>query len=254
MKHKRKPEGSAWDEFVDAWYAQDHSGKVALAESFGVTYDTARHWVSDAGVTRKHVKSPPKMVVTVPELLEMRPSVHLDFVCFDLETSNFEADFSVILCATIKPYGLPPIVFRADHYPEWETNRADDYRITRAIAEELRKHAIVVSHYGQGFDIPFLRAKMVKHGLDPLPQMFGVDSWRIAQKNFKVSSRRLKNLAQYFDIGEKDTVEGRLWMEAAYNGSREAMDRVVEHNIKDVEILEKLACISFPYLKSIPKL
>ena len=95
---------------------------------------------------------------------------------------------------------------------------------------------------------------MTKHGVEPLPPMFGIDSWRIAKNNFKVSSRRLKNLAEYFDVGTKGGVEGGLWMDAAYNGSREAMDKIVEHNIIDVEVLEKLACISFHYLKSIPKL
>jgi hypothetical protein len=84
--------------------------------------------------------------------------------------------------------------------------------------------------------------------------MFGIDTWQIAKKNFKVSTRRLKGLGEFFDIGEKDPVEGNLWMEAAYNGSREAMDRIVAHNIRDVELLERLACISFPYLKSIPRL
>ena len=95
---------------------------------------------------------------------------------------------------------------------------------------------------------------MVKHNLEPLPPMFGIDTWRIAKNNFQVSSRRLQNLVRFFDVGAKGQVEGGLWMSAAYDGSREAMDEIVKHNIVDVEVLEKLACISFPYLKSIPKL
>ena len=254
MTFKKKPEGKDWDDLVESWYMVDHNGKVAMAISYGVTYETARHWISDSGATQKQVSTEPRMTMTVPELLALRPSVNLDFVCFDIETSNLNADFSILMTACIKPYGRETIVFRADDYPEWKKERANDYRIVKAVAEELRKHAIVVAHFGSGFDIPYLRAKMTKHGLEPLPQMFGIDSWRIAKQNFKVSSRRLKNLADYFDIGEKELVEGGLWMKAAYNGSREAMDKIVEHNIKDVEILEKLACISFLYLRSIPKL
>lgn len=255
MVIKKKPQGKELEDWCRNWDEIDHEGKLTLARLFGVTYDTAKHWRSEGGVpVQKRVKVNRRMTVTVPELLSMRPSVNLDFVCFDIETSNFDADFSLLLSACIKPYGQEPIVFRADDYPEWEKDRANDYRITKAIAEELRKHAIVIGHYSQKFDIPFLRAKMTKHGLEPLPQMFGIDSWRIAKNNFKVSSRRLENLANYFDLGEKEAVEGGLWMAAAYNGSREAMDAVVAHNIRDVEILEKLACISYPYLKSIPKL
>lgn len=252
---KKKPEGQEWEDFVESWYMNNHEGKVAMAISYGATYDTAKHWISETpGATRKQVRAEQRMTVTVPELLAMRPSVHLDFVCLDIETSNLNADFSILMTACIKPFGQESIVFRADNYPEWKTERANDYKITKAISDELRRHAIVIAHFGSGFDIPFLRAKMVKHGIEPLPQMFGIDSWRIAKNNFKVSSRRLKNLADYFDIGEKEPVEGGLWMAAAYNGDKEALDRIVAHNVRDVEVLERLACISFPYLRSIPRL
>lgn len=214
-----------------------------------------KHWISDSGSTRK-VEKPPEQrgTITESELLAMRPSTAMDFVCLDLETSNLDADFSILLTACIKPFGKPALVFRADAYPSWATNRADDKAITKAIADELRKHAVVITHYGTKFDVPFLRAKLVKHGLEPLPPMFAIDSWRIAKDNFKVSSRRLKTLAEYFQIGTKDGVEGGLWMKAAYEGNTEAMNQIVEHNVVDVDVLEKLACISFPYLKFIRRL
>jgi uncharacterized protein YprB with RNaseH-like and TPR domain len=250
---KKRPTGLEWEKFVESWYKNDHDGKVILAQAFGVTYETLKHWVSNNGATRKKVEEP-TMHISIPELLGSQPCVNLDFVCFDIETSNLQADFSITMTACIKPYGLPPIVFRADNYPEWTENRSNDKGIITDISAELRKHAIVIAHYGSKFDVPFLRAKMVKHHLDPLPPMFGIDTWRIAWNNFKVSSRRLANLSTFFDIGEKEPVEGALWMTAAYDGSKEAMDKIVSHNIRDVEILEKLACISFPYIKSIPRL
>ena len=254
MTQKKKPEGKEWEKLVEEWYQRGHAGKLFLAERYRVSYDTLKHWLSNSGATRKRVKSEPRMTITVPELLAMKSSVNLDFACFDIESSNLNADFSILLTAAIKPYGKEAIIFRADEYPEWNIDRANDYSITKAIAEELRRHAIVVTHYGLYFDIPYLRAKMVKHNIEPLPLMYLVDTWSIAKKNFKVSSRRLKGLVDFFGLGEKEPVEGNLWMEASYNGSKEAMDRIVQHNIRDVEVLEKLACISFPYLRSIGKL
>ncbi len=244
-------------QFCKDWDTSNHVDKVEMTTSYNVTFDTLKHWRSAFTstvpiLTRKQVTS--SMTVTIPELLTMRPSVNLDFVCFDIETSNLKADFSIILTACIKPYGREPIVFRADNYPTWEKERSNDYQITKDIAEELRRHAIVITHYGMYFDVPYLRAKMTKHGLEPLPLMFAVDTWLIAKKNFQVSSRRLQTLTQFFDVGEKKAVEGELWMQAAYDGSKEAMDLVAVHNITDVKILEKLACISFPYIRSIPKL
>jgi uncharacterized protein YprB with RNaseH-like and TPR domain len=250
-----KPIGKDLETFVDRWYNLGHDGKLALAKEAGVTIDTAKHWVSDSGMTRKPEKrAEDRMTVTLPELLAMKPCVHLDFACFDIETSNLDADFSVLLTAAIKPYGQKAIVFRADDYPSWEKNRSNDRDITIAIANELKKHAILIAHYGQKFDIPFFRAKMVKHNLEPLPPMFGIDTWRIAKNNFKVTRRSLVNLANFFDIGDKSGVEGGLWMAAAYDGDKKAMDEIVKHNVIDVEVLERLACISFPYLKSVPRL
>ncbi len=251
---RRKPSGEEFHGLVSSYKSATHAEKLKLAESYGVTLDSLKHWVSDGNTDVAEVEVLPRMTVTVDELLAMPHAVNLDFVCFDLETSNLKADFSILLTACIKPFGQPPIVFRADNYPAWKTDRANDRDITVAISTELRKHAIVIGHYSSGFDIPFLRAKMAKHGLELLPPMFGIDTWRIAKNNFAVSSRRLQNLVYFFDLGEKTGVEGALWMDAAYNGDKKAMDAIVTHNVKDVEVLEKLACISFPYTRSIPRL
>ena len=252
---RKKPEGTELAEWCAQWDKARHAEKIDLAASCGVTYDTAKHWRSECGISiPPRTDALPKMQIPIEELLGMKPAVNLDFVSFDIETSNLRADFSIILSAVIKPFGCAPMVFRADGYPEWKTDRANDSGITKDIAEELAKHAIIITHYGQRFDIPFLRAKMVKHNLPVLPLMFGIDTWRIAKNNFAVSSRRLQTLVSFFDIGEKGGVDGGLWMDAAYNGSKEALDEIVKHNLIDCEVLEKLGCISFPFTKSIPRL
>ncbi len=248
-----KLKGEALRAWCKQWEETDHGGKLRLCERSGITYESGRHWYSDAPNEYKTAVERP-MQMTVEQIVGSRPAINLDFVSFDLETSNLTADFSIVLSAVIKPFGQDPIVFRADSYDGWLTNRANDKDIVVDISSELRKHAIVITHYGMYFDVPYIRAKMSHHSLEPLPPMFAIDSWAIAHKNFKVSSRRLKNLARYFDIGEKSEVEGGLWLEAAYSGSREAMDKIVKHNVVDCEVLEKLACISFPYLKSIPRM
>jgi len=256
MVAKKQPNGAELEKLVEQWYSTDHEGKVQLAKEFKVSYGTMKHWLSDLGLTRKQVRTDiPTMTVTAPELLAVSPSVELDFVMFDLETSGFDADWDILLTAAIKPYGKEPITFRADNYPEWTTNRADDRGITIDIASELRKHAIVIGHYSERFDVRFIRAKMFRHGLEPLPPMFGLDTWRIAKNNFKVSNRRMKSLSIFARIPlPKEEPDGDRWMRAAFGGEKEALDKILAHNIDDVLILERLACISFPYVKSIPRL
>lgn len=266
MVERKKPTGEEYQQFRRIWECSDHGGKLLVAASWDVTYDTAKHWYSEGDTT------PTEPIVTttltqamnvdklptlggLEDLITTEPVINLDFVTFDLETTNLTADFSVILCACIKPFGGEPMVFRADEYnPNWASERSNDEAITRAIAEELAKHAIVVTHYGSKFDIPYLRAKMVKHRIMPLPPMFGIDTYAIAKPSFKVSSRRLENLARYFDLGKKHKVEGGLWVRAGMDGDIDALDEIVAHNILDCELLEKLAALSFPFARSIRKL
>jgi len=261
MVARRKPRGEELEEWSRRWDAADHEGKRALCEEFGITYDTGRHWRSDSNVpklcTIEHKEYTSELEVgsdTALEILRIPPKVHLDFVSFDIETSNLKADFSIMLTACIKPYGQPAKIFRADDYQEFHDDRTNDRAICKDVAEELAKHAIVITHYGKRFDMCYLRAKMVKHGLSLLPPMFGIDTYQIAKSSFMVSSRRLKALSRYFELGAKTEVEGGLWMDAALNGSTVAIDKIVEHNVQDVIVLERLAAISFPYLRSIPRL
>lgn len=254
MVQRKKPSGDEWEALVVNYYSTDHGGKLELAKRHGITYDSLKHWLSEGRTDQPLVVTElPQEPDIVQEILSLKASTELDFVMFDLETTNFKADFSVVLCGCIKPYGEPTQVFRFDDYKEWETERANDYHIVKDIAEELSKHAVVVTHYGTGFDIRYLRAKLTAYGLPDVPTMFHVDTYSIAKQNFLVSSRRLEALARYFKLGEKSRVDGQLWMDAAMNGSKEAMDAIVQHNIVDCEVLEKLACVSFRYLKSMRK-
>lgn len=260
MVAKIKPAGLALGDFCFRWDTASAQEKRQMCQEYGVTYDTLRHWRSDSsGIYPIPKPEPPEEIPdtapdVVREVLSMPRSTELKFVSFDIETSNLKADFSIMLSACIKPYGEEPIVFRADDYDSWDTNREDDSQIVVDIAEELKKYAVVITHYGTRFDLPYMRAKMVKHGIPNLPPMFGVDTLQIARQSFAVSSRRLKSLAAYLDLGSKTEVEGSLWLKAAYSGDRQAMDAIVEHNIVDCEVLERLASLCFPFLRSMKRL
>ncbi len=251
----------AWQSWCATWDKADHAEKQTIAQNYGVNYGTARHWRSDCGIpvpTRKkevvaQPNCPPEyQLEAVREVLALQPKVELDFVSFDIETTGLRADFSVVLSAVIKPFGKPPQVFRADKYPAWaEGSKANDRDICCDITNELSHHAIVVTHYGTGYDIPYTRAKLIRYGLPPLPPMFALDTYSIAKVNMLVTRRRLEALAEYLSLGKKSAVEGNLWMQAAMNGDKKAMDAIVAHNIQDCELLERLAALLFPYLKSI---
>lgn len=260
MTARKKPIGVEWDEFVENWRKGNHEHKLQQCALYGITYDTAKHWINEGDTTPlDHPRMPNTKIeetaLAVGEVLALRSKIDLDFVTYDIETTGLKADFSIMLSAVIKPFKQEPIVFRADDYEPWkEGHRLNDQEICRDITNELSRHAIIITHYGVGFDIPYTRAKMIRYGLPPLPPMFGVDTYSLAKANMLVSRRRLEALAEYLSLGKKTAVEGNLWMEAAMNGDKAAMDKIVEHNIQDCVLLEKLAAITFPYLKSLRRL
>lgn len=182
-------------------------------------------------------------------------SKQLDIVMFDIETTGLKADFSVILCATIKAFGQEPVVFRNDQLnKKWRTRRNDDKAITKAIRDELSKHGIVVTHNGSRFDIPYMKAKLARHDLEPLLPMLHIDTLRIARQNLQVSSRRLDNLGKWLLGKEKSRVEGPTWMEAGMNGDIPAMEEIVKHNIVDCELLEEVLQRLWPLLRQIQRI
>lgn len=251
MKRK-KPASDEYREFVSNWAESDHEGKLDLAKTYGVSYDTAKHWVLEGDTSPAEL--PPMDAVgrsVMDEVAAVKHKIALDFVSFDIETSGLDADWSIILSAVVKPYGQKPVVFRADSYPEWLSNRANDEPIVADVALELGRHAVIVTHYGTKFDIRYLRAKMMRYGLSPLPLMRGMDTYKIAKDNMAVSRRRLDVLSAYLFNGKKTQVSGNIWMDVAYNGSKERLDEIVAHNIQDCELLEQLAQIYYPYVKTL---
>jgi uncharacterized protein YprB with RNaseH-like and TPR domain len=161
--------------------------------------------------------------------------------CFDLETSNLSADFGVILCGVVKPAHGRPKVFRGDEYNRrWKAMRSDDSDLVKAIVAELAKYDIWVAHNGARFDVPFLRTRLAKWGLEPLPSKKLVDPVQLARNKLRMSFNSLEAIARFLGFTSKTQVKGDLWLQAALDGSSEALDYIVDHCVRDVLVLEKV--------------
>ena len=159
---------------------------------------------------------------------------------FDLETSNLNANFGIILCAVVKPFDGTCRVFRGDAYPKWKKHRSDDSALCHDIMEELQRYDIWIAHNGTNFDIPFLRTRLMRTGIR-MPQPKIVDPVRLARRYLRLGYNSLEQVAAHFGIYGKTKVEGHYWMEATLDGSVVAMNYIVEHCIADVRLLEKVA-------------
>lgn len=159
---------------------------------------------------------------------------------FDLETTNLNADFGVILCAVVKPANGEPIVFRGDSYANWKRRRSDDSKIVRDIVKTLLNYDIWCAHNGARFDVPFLRSRMLRAGMEPLPAKKLVDPVLLARSKLKLSYNSLEKVAEHLGCNSKTEVRPEMWLRASLDGSREAMNYIVEHCVQDVLVLEKV--------------
>lgn len=160
---------------------------------------------------------------------------------FDLETTHLNADFGVLLCAVIKPAYGEPIIFRADKLNKrWRTNRSNDHAIVKATVDELANWDIWIAHNGAKFDVPWLRTRLAKHSLPPLPNKKLLDPLQLARNKLRMSYNSLDKLATFLGVNSKTEVDPDQWLRASLDGDSEAMDYVTEHCVEDVLTLEKI--------------
>jgi uncharacterized protein YprB with RNaseH-like and TPR domain len=167
----------------------------------------------------------------------------LSIAAFDLETTNLNADYGILMAAVVRTnYSKKPIIFRGDETnPKWKTKRSDDSEIVRAVSEELQKHDILVAHNGAtggwGFDIPFLQTRLAKWNLPPFPRKKLIDPVQIARKQFRLSSNSLASVAGHLGLENKMYLAPDVWTQAALDGDKKAMDQIVARCSSDVRIL-----------------
>lgn len=157
----------------------------------------------------------------------------------DIEATNLAASMGYILCIGYKwAHEKKAHVIRIDQTKEGKLHKTDDTGVLREFEKIFNEADIVVHHFGQFYDIPFIQTRRMMKGLAPLPVVTQVDTWRIAKKRLKFHSNRLDAIISALKCPYKKTqLRGDLWIEAMA-GDRKALDYVVEHCYYDVLSLE----------------
>lgn len=128
------------------------------------------------------------------------------------------------------------------HY--YENRTEDDYEITRDILGWLDKADYVITHNGKKFDIPFIKARAVVHGLRPPSPHKDIDTLVIAKKEFKFTRNSLANLCEELRVTHKKLDHAKfsgfkLWAECM-KGNEEAWKEMRLYNEMDVIALEEV--------------
>lgn len=178
--------------------------------------------------------------LSLEELLDSKTAV------WDIESGGLDGNFDVMLCATIKPFGKrkKATTYRINdgNSHSW-FDATNDLDLCVDVRYELEEYDILIHHYGDRFDLPFLNTRLVGNFCRPLEtaEMKMVDTWWTLRHRFKLNSNRLATAIDFFDCKHKKTpLDGPTWI-AAKAGQKEALEKVVKHNVADVLALEELA-------------
>lgn len=125
------------------------------------------------------------------------------------------------------------------YYLTWDKNQCDKSML-EAFGKELNDCDAAIGHNGDHFDIKWVKTRNLIHGLPPLTNIQTVDTLKLARNNFNFNSNRLDYIGDILKVGRKSETGGyKLWTDTM-NGSKKALDGMVNYCINDVYLLEKV--------------
>lgn len=182
-------------------------------------------------------------------------------IFFDIETSPVEArtwslwpksishdsiiqDWTII-CGAWKELGKEKI------HAVWIDKPYKDKEVVKKLRDVLASADLVVGHNSDKFDIKKLNARIIFHGLQPLPNVAQVDTLKMVKKVAAFSSNRLDYLSKVLTGQGKIHVDYSLWLKVMA-GDKKALKEMVKYNKVDVLRLEEIYLKLLPYAKTHP--
>jgi uncharacterized protein YprB with RNaseH-like and TPR domain len=154
------------------------------------------------------------------------------FAFFDLETFDLAADFGLVMVGCVKDRegGTKGFVAHGD---------PDEREALVGIRDTLEEKDYVVTYYGTKFDLPYFNTRLILNGERPLHQIRHIDLYYTARFKLKLNRNRLQSLElALFGTSDKTSIRPGVWRRAL-QGSQEDLDYILDHCVKDVEILER---------------
>lgn len=166
---------------------------------------------------------------------------------------NILKDWSLICVCWKDLGGKVKSVSVADDPKRFKKDPLDDYHVVKTIRDEFEDVDILVGHNQKRFDTKKFNARLIFHGLKPLPKIHQVDTLSEAKAIAAFTSNRLDYLGKHLlNEGKSSTSKG-LWLECL-RGSVSAVKEMVKYCKQDVNLLEKVYLKLRPYMKSHPNL
>jgi uncharacterized protein YprB with RNaseH-like and TPR domain len=159
---------------------------------------------------------------------------------YDIETSNLNADFGIILSYCI--LSNKGKLYHRIITPEEIKSGVFDKNLLKQLCKDVRNFDRIIGYYSSRFDAPFLRTRSIYHRLQfPIyKEISHTDAYMVAKHKLLLHSRRLGVVAPFFGIKAKGhPLNGNIWLQCL-SGDKKALDFVLTHNKEDVYSLRDL--------------
>ena len=165
-------------------------------------------------------------------------------VSFDLETSNLNADFGIVLCGCFMEYGEGKSrkvkTLRIDDTKSYKKEPWNDRELVCAIRDELEGADIICGWNSKRFDVPFLQGRLMYNNERTMSRIKHIDLMYQARYKVKLHSSRLAAVQSFLDLPDAKTeIKPQVWVKAL-TGDRKAMDYIATHCVQDVKVLDEV--------------
>ncbi len=161
-------------------------------------------------------------------------------ICFlDIEATGLEAESAFIV-----GFGL------MDEKGEWKHRFASsvpsgEKELLSELMRELENYDLIITWYGEKFDLPMIYSRCLKHGLNPssLLRKRHLDLHKIVSSYLKLSKNSLDNVCKFFDIKKEVTVTGAdmpPYYMKALSGDKDALKLIEDHCKDDLNGLRQV--------------
>jgi len=157
---------------------------------------------------------------------------------WDIETRGLQADYGTIFCIGWKFKGDRTVQVKSIHDIPGKHVLDDKPLIQWFVENVWSKADIAVGWYSSGHDEPFLRTRMIMHGLSAPKPVTTLDLWGKVWKRFKFSRNSLDNVARKLGLTRKWYNEDSAFEKVLY-GDKASMRAIVKHCRIDVQITEE---------------
>ena len=137
----------------------------------------------------------------------------------------------------------------------YESQKHSEEWLLKKVVQLLDEADVVVAHNGDKFDMPKIRGRCLKHGID-LPSPYKqIDTCKVARKEFGFEANSQQFLAGVLGCAPKQKHNKypgfELWLECL-KGNKDAWRELKEYNISDVLTLEQMYVKIRPYITNHP--